>query len=542
MKKTLIFPRLHKVSKFPRINFGIFKPVTRISGKKNKSASKKLPEKIYKRPFYEKIPNILDENYTYLEEKNSIKNNPPDNLIIKPKNLYDRLVNDKLKPKKLDKSDSSNSSYNSEEKKINKGKINKIKIFFDYNEESTFYSGENNSLPNNNNNISKIPKLNQKNKIEKDKNEDNNNLKNKKNTPFMKIKDNNEKIEEFLENLVKKKEQFFQKNFINKYIFNNINKEIFLEKLIEQMNKSDDFIPLYLYEDDSFFEEIALKIILEEIEKNELYYNRNELILPEIVDYHKFLRDFVDYYNSLGGKLALDELYGEEIYIKNKNLKDEQQKIEENKKIKNIIKNKKLLILSEKFKNYLQKNNRRLSAFTKANNNKNEKLSKLNKTSGNNTSNFIENYTNIISKVIKNRKNFNKKFEKYKKKRSKKLSLGNSELISIQKMIGGHLRSTGKHKFLLNEDTIYDDEYIYNKKIKKFNMNESSKLNNLKYKWYNNEYSYLDCPELYERPDRKKFKIEEIQGLIKERKRNKKNKNKRAKSMYNKFFHNKFKK
>ena len=147
MKRTLIFPRLHKGSHLPKINFGIFKPVIRISGKKNKSINfKKTPEQIEQRPKYEPKNHILKENYSYIEEKNSFRNKELNLYKIKPKNLYNKLVLEKLKPyKKPNDIDSSSSSLNSEEKKLNKATINKIKILSD-NDESTFFTNKKSSL------------------------------------------------------------------------------------------------------------------------------------------------------------------------------------------------------------------------------------------------------------------------------------------------------------------------------------------------------------------------------------------------------------
>lgn len=532
MKKTLIFPRLHKVPKPPRINFGIFKPVTRI-GKKNKFQSvKKSQEKPEQRPKYEEKNHILKENYSYVEEKNSFinKSKDPNILMIKPKKLYDRLVLDKLKPNySMGDNNSLNSSYNSEEKKLNKATINKIRIFSDYNDDSTFFT---------NKNVSSIEKKygGKKSKKPKDKKLKKDDYKNRNNVHFMNTKDNREIAEEYLEKLVNKNDYYFERDFIDKNIFNFIDKELFMQRLLYEMNKKYEEIPLYLYEDDlyfqSIFEETAFKVVLENLEKNKYLYDRKQVILPQVVDYHNYLRDFTNMYNAIGGELYLDELYDEEIYINNKKLIDEEEKIRENKRIKNIIKNKKLTLLSEKFKNYLKKNQRLSKSF---NINK-EKNSKFNESLNNNNNSFYESYLNIIPKVVKNRKKFNLKYGNLKNRRSKKLSLEKSELISIERMVGGRIRTEqNKGRILFNDDEF--ETKNYKRKIRK----SSSLFKDYKYKWNNNENSFLDCPELYERPKRKNLINDEIKGLFNENKVDKKKKNKRTKSMYNKYFRNKFK-
>ena len=425
MKKTLVFPRLHKLIHPPKINFGIFKPVIRISEKKKiKTINfKKSPAEIEERPKFEKKNHILKENYSYIEEKNSFGNKESNKYKIKPKNLYDRLVLEKLKPYKMRKdSDSSSSSLNSEEKKLNIATINKIKIFSD-NEETTFYTNNKASLLGRN--VEKILQTDINDR--KGKESKNNYLKNRSDVRFMKYKGEKERAEGFLEELVKKKQYFFNKNFINNNIFKNINEGIYLKELIEEMNKKKEEIPLYLYEDDSYLQNIIEKTpfnyIIENYDKEQYFYNRNQEILPEVVDYHNYLRYFANMYNSLGGKLSLDELYDEEIYIKNKKIKDEEEKIRENK---------------------------------------------------------------MIKKMIKNRKLKEKMIETYQK--------------ALQNKIG----------------------------LKKNSMELP------------NDYSYLDCPEFYENPKRKGLFIEKKQALNSNINK-KKHKNKRTKSLYNRYFKNKFK-
>ena len=277
-------------------------------------------------------------------------------------------------------------------------------------------------------------------------------------------------------------------------------------------------------------------MFLDELEKNQRIYNKNE-ILPKVIDYHYNLKEFVNNYKSIGGDLSLDDLYNKEIYIKNKNEKEEQERLKENKMIKNIVKNKKLLILSEKFKDYLNKNKKKELVFNQSNINN----SKLNETSENSTS-FNENYTNIISQVINNRKKFSLKYGNLKKKKNKRLSLEKTELLSIEKMIGGRLRTTeNKGSIFYDEDNIDILKNFSKKKSKKIVNRPSSILKDFKYKWYNNDFPYLDCPEFYEKEEKKKLIIDEIKGLINEHKMNNKNKKKRTKSLYNKFFRNKFK-
>ena len=537
MKKTLIFPRLHKIPRPPRINFGIFKPVTRISGKKSKSVHiKKSQEKADQRPKYEEKNYILKENYSFVEAQNSYRKSKEQNIfILKPKNLYDKLVLEKLKPNfEKGDNDSSSSNYNFEEKKINENKINKIKIFPNCNDKTTFFTKKNsasNEYKSKNDKKSEIKRKIKK-KIEKKNSIYRNNVQ------FINTKDNKRLAEKYLEEIVHKNEFFFEKDFIDKNIFNYINKEIFIQRLLFEMNKKKEEIPLYLYEDDSYiqelFEEITFDIILDNLDRNRYLPNRNQVIFPEIVNYHNYLNDFINMYNSIGGKLYLDELYNDDIYIKNKSIKEEEEEIiKENKKIKNIIKSKKLKILSEKFKNYLKKKEKKLSTIS---NTKSENNSKEIETSFNSKISFKENYLNIISNVLKNRKKFYLKYGNNKYRRIKKLSIEQSELISIEKMLGGRLRiSQNKEGIFQN-----DDKFEINKH-KKRNKKPISILKDSKYKWYTNEYSFLDCPDFYEKPKRKNIFVEEINGLIFENKINNKKRDKNNKSIYNKFFKNKFK-
>lgn len=534
MKRTLIFPRLHKMAKPPKINFGIFKPVTSTS-----TIKKKKPLNLTKTPKKKELKkepksDIFKENYSYKEDTIFSFKNKDSLLFTKPKNLYDRLVLEKLKPNKTSEKDSSSSSYNSEEKKINGTTINKIKIFSDH-DMDTFISNKYSFL--NNNKLANQITNNEK---------DNKNMDIKKNIQFMPVKDNKEGAEKYIKELINKNNYFFEKNFINKNIFNNINKELFMKRLIEEMNKKKEEIPFYLYEDDVYmldiFEQTAFKLILENLEKNQYYYNKNEIILPQVIDYHNYLRDFANMYNSIGGNISLDELYNEEIYIQNRNIQDEIEKQKESKMIKKIIKNKKISVLSEKFKDYIQKNKRPIPNKISKNN---TNTTKYNDVESNTVVSKDENYSDIISKVLQNKKKFNTKLENFKKKRSKIMSLEKTELISIQKMIGGHLRTTENKENILDNDANILLEFNKNNKLKYKNYRNYNEipplLKDLKSNFYDNDNSYLDCPELYERPKRKNIVAGELRLLYNEQKIKNKNKNKRSKSMYNKFFKNKFK-
>ncbi len=536
---------MHKMAKYPKINFGIFKPVTSISiGVKKKKKKPlnltKTPEK--KKPLQEQRSDIFKENYSYKEETLFSFKNKDSLLFTKPKNLYDRLVLEKLKPNKIEDVDSSSSSYNSEEKKINGTTINKIKIFSDHNDTDTLLS----KYPFLYN--TKIKKQNQdQGNINSDQKNINNNITGKKEVQFMPVKDNKEGAEKYVKELINKNNYFFEKNFINKHVFNNINKDIFMKRLIEEMNEKNEEIPFYLYEDDTYlldiFEQTAFKLMVENLEKNQYLYEKNENVLPQVIEYHKYLKDFANMYNSIGGNISLDELYEEDIYIKNRNIQDELEKEKENKMIKNIIKNKKVSVLSEKFKNYMQKNQKKLSIKktskekekNKSKNKKNKsKYSEIGSTSISNT----QDYSNIIPKVIEN--NNNTKLESAKKKRTKILSLEKTELKSIEKMIGRHIRtSENKESLLDNEQDI--NTFEFNKKNKLKYKNIPPLLKDYKYNYYDNDNSYLDCPDLYERPKGNKIIKEELRILNEEQKIKNKKKNKRTKSMYNKFFKNKFK-
>ena len=122
------------------------------------------------------------------------------------------------------------------------------------------------------------------------------------------------------------------------------------------------------------------------------------------------------------------------------------------------------------------------------------------------------------------------------------MSFGKTELISIQKMIGGHLRTTENKENLLDNDANILLEFNKSNKLKYKNYNEIPPLlKDIKSNFYDYDNSYLDCPELYERPKRKNIEAGELRLLYNEQKIKNKNKNKRTKSMYNKFFKNKFK-
>ena len=530
MKKTLIFPRLHKIPKPPRINFGIFKPVTRIAKKKKKSIDiKKSQDKAEQRPKFKEENHILKENYIYIEQQNSFRNklkHPNESVIPKPNYLYDKLVSEKLKPNdtEIENDSYSISNYNSEEKKINKNTINKIELFSDYDDESTFLTRKiSSSIDKKSKKEKKMKKSETKKKREK-----------RNNVRFINTKDNKEIAEKYLEELINKKINFFEKSFIDENIFNNVNKKIFMKRLLYEIDQKKEEIPLYLYEDDSYFQdllkEISFNIFVEILEENEYFYNRNQVVLPEIVDYHNYLRDFTNMYNSIGGELYLEELYNDDIYIKNKNIKEEEEKIKENKRIKNIIKNKKLKILSEKFKNYLK--NKKPSSTS----NIFQKDLKGNESSFDSKSSFKENYLNIISKVLKNKKKFSLKYGNNQIRRNKKISKEQSELITIEKMVGGRLH-TAQNKIEVSQNDEDFEINIDKKTIKK----PTSILKNSMAKWYNNEYSFLDYPDFYEKPKRKNIIFEEIKGFLGENKINNNSKrNKKSKSVYNKYFQNKF--
>jgi hypothetical protein len=191
------------MAKYPKINFGIFKPVTSTSiGMKKKKKKPlnltKTPEK--KKPQQEERSDIFKENYSYKEETLFSFKNKDSLLFSKPKNLYDRLVLEKLKPNKISDVESSSSSYKSEEKEINGTTINKIKIISDHNEMDTL--------------LSRYPFLYNmriKNKDQdKDQGNDNqnnnqnnyNNTKRKKEVQFMPVKDNKEGAEKYMKELI----------------------------------------------------------------------------------------------------------------------------------------------------------------------------------------------------------------------------------------------------------------------------------------------------------------------------------------------------
>jgi hypothetical protein len=287
--------------------------------------------------------------------------------------------------------------------------------------------------------------------------------------------------------------------------------------------------------------------MVEDLEKNQYFYNKNEMVLPQVIDYHNYLRDFANMYNSIGGKISLDELYEEEIYIKNRNIQDELEKQKENQRIKKIIKNKKVSVLSEKFKDYMQKNQLRLSNKNvkrlkdKNKKNKSKKKSKSTENEIGSTSiSNTQNYSNIITKVIEN--NNNTRLENFRKQKSKILSLEKTELMSIQKMIGRHIRTSENKESLLDNDPNQDiNTFEFNKNNKHKFKDIPPLLKENKYNFYDNDNSYLDCPDLYEKPKGNNIIKEELRLLNNEQKSKNKKKNKRTKSMYNKFFKNKFK-
>ena len=391
MKKILIFPRLHKIPHPPKVNFGIFKQISHLpTVKKNKSVKFKNPEKKSETP-KEKKKDILKEDYSYVEETTFSFKNKDSLLKTKPKNLYERLVLEKMKPNKtFDNNNSSSSSSDLEEKKINETTINKIKIFPDY---ETTISNKYYPL---------INKLDEQKKEKKD-------LKNEKKVQFMLIKEDKENIQQFLDRLIEERSFLFKKNFIPEYIFHNINEEVFIQKLNEEMNKKKEEIPFYLYEDDEYlkgiFDETSIKIILEELEKNKYLYNRNEVILPQVIDYHNYLKEFGNMYNSIGGKISLDDLYNKEIYNQNQKEKEQKERQKEKQLIENIIQNKKKSA-------YQQKNNKKPSgiSFYKTDES-NSKIYDKNLFDTDTSNN--EKYKNIINKVIQNEKKFNTNFEHF---------------------------------------------------------------------------------------------------------------------------------
>ena len=113
---------------------------------------------------------------------------------------------------------------------------------------------------------------------------------------FMQMRENKENIEKFLEKIIGKIGHLFDKNYIAEILFDNIDKELFIQKLNEEVEKKKEEIPYYLYEDDEYikdiFEKIAFKLILEELERKQYFYNTNEEILPLIIDYHTYFKRY----------------------------------------------------------------------------------------------------------------------------------------------------------------------------------------------------------------------------------------------------------
>ena len=490
MKKTLIFPRLHKIPHPQKVNFGIFKPIKNASSgiKKNKSVN-------FKKPIQKKESNhtqksdILKENYSYIEETTFSFKNKDSILYAKPKNLYERLVLEKMKSNKsYIKNFSSDSSSDSEEKKINETTINKIKIFPDY---STTISHNYSTLISNQ----------------------------------LKEKELMEKINE------RKKKKKFDIKFMQMR-----DKDLFIQKLNEEVEKKKEEIPYYLYEDDEYikdiFEKIAFKLILEELERKQYFYNTNEEILPLIIDYHTYLKDIRNMLNSIGEKVSLDELYNKDVYVENEMYNDPE---EEKKQIK--------LIEKIKQKSYLLRKSKQKGKVGFYPDKKDSHQISDTLFSGSTETTNSGNYSNIITKVIKNKNRFNTRLEDFKKRRSKKMSLEKTELIAIEKMIGGHMRtSEGKSGGILNDDDdTLDDDYIEKIRLKNNKTSTISKNNN-KNKLYDKDYSYLDYPGFYEIPKRKRIKEDKSAGVLNKKQfdNKKKNKNKSSNSVYTKYFKNTF--
>jgi len=520
MKKTLIFPRLHKIPHPQKVNFGIFKPIKNASSgiKKNKSVNFKKPIQ-KKESTQTQKSDILKENYSYIEETTFSFKNKDSVLFAKPKNLYERLVLEKMKSNKSYINNfSSNSSSDSEEKKINETTINKIKIFPDY---STTISHNYSTLIANQLKEKELrDRINEREK------------KKKFDIKFMQIRENKENMEKFLKKIIGKIGHLFDKNYIAEILFDNIDKDLFIQKLNEEFEKKRGEIPYYLYEDDEYirdiFEKIAFKLILEELERKQYFYNTNEAILPLIIDYHNYLKDIRNMLGSIGENVSLDELYNKDVYIENEMYNDPEEEKKEKKLIEKIKKKSYLLRKSkQKVRFYPDKKD-------------SQQISDTLFSGSTETSNSV-NYSNIIPKVIKNTKKFNTRLEDFKKRRSKKMSLEKTELIAIQKMIGGHMRtSEGKNKGILNDDDdTLDDDYLEGIRLKN-NMKSNISKNNEKNKLYDKDYSYLDYPGFYEIPKRKKIKEGELAGLFNKKKFENKKKNKSSNSVYTKYFKNKF--
>ena len=522
MKKTLIFPRLHKIPHPQKVNFGIFKPIKNASSgiKKNKSVNFKKPIQ-KKESIHTQKSDILKENYSYKEETTFSFKNKDSIIFTKPKNLYERLVLEKMKSNKSYINNfSSDSSSDSEEKEINQTTINKIKIFPDY---STTISHNYSTLIANQLKEKELrEKINERKK------------KKKIDIKFMQMRENKENIEKFLEKIIGKIGHLFDKNYITEILFDNIDKELFIQKLNEEVEKKKEEIPYYLYEDDEYisdiFEKIAFKLILEELERKQYFYNTNEAILPMIIDYHTYLKDTRNMLNSIGEKVSLDELYSKDVYVENEMYNDPEEEKKEKKLIEKI-----------KEKSYFLRKSRAKSRVGFLPNKKDSNEISDTLFSGSTATTKSEDYSNIISKVIKNKKRFDTKLENFKKRRSKKMSLEKTDLIDIEKMIGGHIRtSEGKSGGILHDDDdTLDDDYIEKIRLKNNTKSTLSK-NNDKNKLYDKDYSYLDYPGFYEIPKRKRIKEDELAELIKKKKFENKKKNKSTKSIYTKYFKNKF--
>ena len=520
MKKTLIFPRLHKIPHPQKVNFGIFKPIKNASSgiKKNKSVNFKKPIQKKESSNTQKS-DILKENYSYIEETTFSFKNKDSILFTKPKNLYERLVLEKMKSNKSYINNfSSNSSSDSEEKKINETTINKIKIFPDYS--TTISNNYSTLIANQLKEKELMERINERKK------------KKKFDIKFMKMRENKENIEKFLEKIIGKIGHLFDKNYISEILFDNIDKDLFIQKLNEEVEKKKEEIPYYLYEDDEYmkdiFEKIAFKLILEELERKQYFYNTNEAILPLIIDYHTYLKDIRNMLNSIGEKVSLDELYNKDVYVENEMYNDPE---EEKKEIKLIEKIKK--------KSYLLRNSKQKVGFYPEKKGSHQISDTLFSGSTETTNN--EDYSNIISKVIKNKNRFNTKLEKFKKQRSKKMSLEKTELISIEKMIGGHMRtSEGKMGGILNDDDdTLDDDYLEKIRLKN-NMKPTKTKNNDKNKLNDKDYSYLDYPGFYELSKKQRNKEKQSAGLFNKKKFENKKKNRSSNSVYTKYFKNKF--
>ena len=173
---------------------------------------------------------------------------------------------------------------------------------------------------------------------------------------------------------------------------------------------------------------------------------------------------------SIGENVSLDELYNKDVYIENEMYNDPEEEKKEKKLIEKIKKKSYLLRKSkQKVRFYPDKKD-------------SQQISDTLFSGSTETSNSV-NYSNIIPKVIKNTKKFNTRLEDFKKRRSKKMSLEKTELIAIQKMIGGHMRtSEGKNKGILNDDDdTLDDDYLEGIRLKT-NMKSNISKNNEKNK------------------------------------------------------------